>query len=84
MLSAQFGRIRSAMAPDPVSMIHKHIYESVPALPPSLGRIQGLVDCLPANKPEDRYSNARDILAAIRSALSTQPAANDKRQAILI
>lgn len=59
-------------ASDPIAMMHKHIYEPVPVLPPALSRYQGLMDRLLAKKAEDRFQNTRDMLVAVRSVLSTQ------------
>jgi serine/threonine-protein kinase PpkA len=58
-------------APDPIAMMHKHIYEPVPVFPPTLSRYQGLLDQLLAKKAEDRFANTRDLLTAVRNVLDT-------------
>ena len=69
-------------APDPISMMHKHIYEPVPALPPALGRFQGLVDHLLAKKPEGRFANTKEMLDAVRHALNVQIPADEQKHAL--
>jgi DNA-binding response OmpR family regulator len=64
---------RPFTAPDPISMLHQHIHAPVPVLPPALSRFQKVLDHLMAKKPEHRFSSARDMLLAVKRALSTPP-----------
>ena len=56
---------RPFTANDPLSLIHKHIHEPPPALPPGLARFQPLLDRLLAKERENRYWSAREMLVAI-------------------
>ena len=42
-----------------------HVQMAVPELPPALAPYQGLLDRMLAKQPNDRYSNCRELLAAI-------------------
>src|SRR4029078_12083493 len=64
-------------APDPISMMHQHIHAPLPVAPAAFARFQGLIDYLMAKNPENRFSNARDILAAVRRVVSMSPAQKD-------
>lgn len=53
------------IADDPLAVGIMHITEPVPALPPQVSQLQGVVDKLMAKTPEDRFQTGEDVAAAI-------------------
>ena len=52
-------------AVEPATMIYKHVYEAVPALPSKVSKFQQVVGKMMAKKPHDRYQTANEALAAL-------------------
>lgn len=54
------------------ALIYKHIHDEIPLLPRRFRDYQPLVDRLMAKRPEERFQDTRDLLAAIDVLLATQ------------
>lgn len=52
---------------DLVTTAYLQINEPVPTLPAEVGCFQGIINCLLAKEPEDRYQRGRDIVAALEA-----------------
>lgn len=52
------------------ALIYKHIHDEVPLLPQRLRAYQPLLDRLMAKRPEERYQDARELLAAMDAAIA--------------
>lgn len=49
------------------TVLWKHVNDPVPRLPGRLAVFQGVVDCLLAKDPDDRYNDARALIRALQS-----------------
>lgn len=54
-------------AEGPAALIYKHIHDEIPLLPQRFRAFQPLVDRLMAKRPEDRFQDARELLAELDS-----------------
>jgi DNA-binding NarL/FixJ family response regulator len=57
-------------APDPVSLIHRHVNDPVPLLPGSQAHLQPILDRLLAKDPAQRFPDARALIHALREHVS--------------
>jgi eukaryotic-like serine/threonine-protein kinase len=53
---------------NPMAIIYKHRNQPIPRMPLAMAQWQGLVDCLLAKRPADRYSTAAQVEAVLREA----------------
>lgn len=56
-----------------VALVYKHMHDEVPRLPGKLRGYQELIDRLLAKKPEQRFANARELLAYLGEHFSVLP-----------
>ncbi len=49
------------------ALVYQHVHADIPHLPAALGRFQPIIDSLLAKQPEDRFSTADELSAALRS-----------------
>jgi class 3 adenylate cyclase len=56
-------------AEDAPSLLHKHVHDPVPTLPPLLARFQPLLERLMAKAPAERFATSEAALQAIRQYL---------------
>jgi serine/threonine-protein kinase PpkA len=47
------------------AVVNMHVYAPIPTLPERLAGYQGVLDCLLAKKPEDRFQTARELFGLI-------------------
>jgi serine/threonine protein kinase len=57
------------LADDAAALLHRHLHDPVPQLPPDLAPFQPLLDQLMAKHPDQRFPTSGDALQAIRALM---------------
>jgi eukaryotic-like serine/threonine-protein kinase len=60
---------RMYTADNAVSLVYRHIHDDIPKLPKPLARYQPLLERIVAKRPEDRFKDARALIAALQENL---------------
>ena len=50
---------------DTESILYAHIHDSIPTLPKDYRHLQPLINKMLANRPEDRFTNASEVLEVL-------------------
>ena len=60
-------------AEDGPTLLHMHVHDPIPRLPPALVHLQPLLDRLMAKSADERFASSAEALAAIQALLHAEP-----------